>query len=364
MTPVASMTEPIDFETLRSRFEDYSRARMADFRAVLGTTGSGAALAEPLLDYLAEGGKRLRPLLTLGSSIAFGGGREAVDQALPAAFALECFHGFILIHDDVIDRSDQRRGRPTLHRRLESRLGLAPRNANNLAIVLGDLVFALALNEIGSGETAAIRRYLFEIVIQTGVGESAEIVNLDRALDELDRAGVEEVYELKTTRYTIEAPLLLGALAAGRTREEMEGPIRAFARPVGLAFQIENDLHEIRLPEEDFVRLGYDFLTGVKTLFLVELWQSLPAGQRAVLREALGGTGAESATAARTFHRLARESGVLPRMQARIDRLFEQGDEALARFPAEWAPGLGEIARIIHSLRKHSESPQPAETRP
>ena len=113
-------------------------------------------LFEPIYDDLAEyvlrRGKRIRPLLLLASYRLFGGARPFSDLSLlRAATAVELFHSFILIHDDVIDRSEVRRGQPTFHKLMEDRVGKLPergRLGQNLAIVVGDMVYALAIDTL------------------------------------------------------------------------------------------------------------------------------------------------------------------------------------------------------------------------
>src|SRR3984957_7954511 len=107
-------------------------------------------LFEPLYlditEFVARRGKRIRPMLLLGSYRIFGGDRSFEDNSLlRAALSLELLHSFILIHDDVIDQSERRRGLPTFHKLVEERLGRlddAPRIGANVAMVVGDLVFA------------------------------------------------------------------------------------------------------------------------------------------------------------------------------------------------------------------------------
>src|ERR1700733_8809543 len=115
-------------------------------------------LFEPLYldmtEFVARRGKRIRPLLALGSYRIFGGDRSFEDPSLlRAALSLELLHAFILIHDDVIDQSARRRGLPTFHKLVEERLGRlddAARIGANVAMVVGDLIFAMALETLRS----------------------------------------------------------------------------------------------------------------------------------------------------------------------------------------------------------------------
>src|SRR5471030_2589749 len=115
-------------------------------------------LFEPLYldmtEFVARRGKRIRPLLLLSSYRIFGGDRSFEDTSLlKAALSLELLHSFILIHDDVIDQSERRRRLPTFHKLVEERLGKidgAARVGGNVAVVVGDILFAMAVDTLRS----------------------------------------------------------------------------------------------------------------------------------------------------------------------------------------------------------------------
>lgn len=347
---------------LAEAFEEFAAEQVAAFDQSLRYYPQACRLADHLRDHLQQGGKRIRPLLTLGTAEAFAPGTGHSRLALACAFALEAFHTFILMHDDVIDRSPQRRGRPTLHKVLEQQLQLSPENAANVTIVLGDLIFSLAAECLskacnGNSHGPALAAYFHQIVRDTGLGESLELINLDRPVAAVSSEEIATIYFLKTTRYTMEAPLLLGAMAAGVPRESVAPVFEAYARQVGLAFQVDNDLHEIKLPPEDFARLGYDFQTGVKTVFLHRLHQALsPAGQ-ARLDDLLRPSGGDQAETARQFHQLAHASGLIPILEEEVRTLLAQGKQALssAPLPTATTTRLIELADMVESLCHHSE---------
>src|ERR1700722_11270220 len=115
-------------------------------------------LFEPLYlditEFVTRRGKRIRPLLLLGSYRTFGGDRPFEDNSLlRAALSLELLHAFILIHDDVIDQSARRRRPPPFHKLVEERLGKidgAARVGGNVAVVVGDIIFAMAVDTLRS----------------------------------------------------------------------------------------------------------------------------------------------------------------------------------------------------------------------
>ncbi|SDT98187.1 geranylgeranyl diphosphate synthase, type I [Verrucomicrobium sp. GAS474] len=268
------------------------------------------AFFEPLYDdlsrYVLRRGKRLRPLLLAASyrhfrhfghpggaaPLSFESGIDEETALLRAAAAMELFHAFTLIHDDVIDRSDLRRGLPSFHRAVEARLGLGKgreKEAEGIALVAGNLLHALALDTLlASGfpvarREAALRRFL-QAAADTGAGEIGDIVLGTRDIASVSLAEIEQVSHLKTTRYTFEAPLALGAILAGADEASLLDLARV-AEPLGLAFQIANDLKDYNdlRPETG----GADLLLGKRTLLLRLAYERLPEAERPLLRLAL-----------------------------------------------------------------------------
>ncbi len=342
-------------------YRDFAFDRNRVLHERLAARLGGEPLADALLDELEHEGKFLRPSLTIASFSVFSGGKPPSPECLAAAHALEVFHTFVLVHDDVIDRSDRRRGRPTLHRRIEERLKLPGQTSEHLAVVLGDILFGFAIGLLSEPAldpslVAPLQQYLAGVTEDTGLGESLELTYLNQPLSEVASAQIEEVYYLKTTRYTIEAPLWLGARAAGEEAPALE-PLTDFARPIGLGFQLENDLHETALPREEFSRLTYDFQTGVKTLFLRRLFDDLPADKRPLLQQLLEECG-HSAEALDRLYDLIHSTTTLSTLQQETEQYFQGAREWIPSSPYSESirNGLFGITNLVFSRRKHSEA--------
>lgn len=346
-----------DWEAYRAFAADRNRLLRERLARRLGA----APLADALFEELGHEGKHLRPALTLASFSVFSGGLPPSAECLAAAHALEVFHAFVLVHDDVIDRSDQRRGRPTFHRRLEERPGVPPETASHLAVVLGDILFGFAIGLLGEPGleptlVAPLQRFLAGVTEDTGLGESLELTHLHEPLSAVGRDRIEEVYYLKTTRYTIEAPLWLGGRAAGADPDDL-GPLADFARPIGLGFQMENDLHEAALPRDKFAARAYDFRTGVKTLFLRALHDSLDAQGRADLDRLLARC-ASDPRALGELHSLIHATGALESFRQETEASFASAGDWIPASPyaAETKEGLRKLADFVFARRKHSEA--------
>lgn len=311
--------------------------------------------------YLARTGKRLRPLLLLGSHRLFQSDPLSPPSAAVAnaAAAIELFHAFSLIHDDLVDQSDHRRGQPSLHRRFESSLGVPPKAGADLALVVGDLLFGLAIERLLDERlphAAAAARYFLRITQDTGLGEALEIRHQHERLGSVSSAAILRTYRLKTTRYTFAAPLVLGALLAGadtldRTRLE------SFADPLGLAFQLENDLHELTLPPEDAAQNSWDLLAGVKTLPLRRLYDRMLPADRSWLEDLLAGHHPAPGDCARLLD-LLRSTGALAELRAEVNGAFAESEHRLEA--SGWPPSrraeLRALIAFIRSRCHHSEA--------
>jgi len=344
-----------------SVYRTFAAERNQDLAERLAKRVGGDVLAKPLIEELNNGGKNLRPALTLAAYKIFSGGNEPSRECLAAAHALEVFHAFVLVHDDVIDHSERRRGRPTLHRRLEIDLGLPAQTASHLAIVLGDILFGYAIDLLSAPAldrslVADLQQYLAGVTEDTGLGESLELTYLIQPLPEVSRKQIEEVYYLKTTRYTIEAPLWLGARAAGALPSDLD-PLVDFARPIGLGFQLENDLHEASLPRDEFEKRAYDFQTGVKTLFLRRLYDDLNHKAQEELSTLLPRC-ADDPSALDRLHELIHSTSTLKTMKDEVDDCFQESRDWIPNSPFHQSiqHGLHGLADLVFTRRRHSES--------
>ncbi|MFD7836811.1 polyprenyl synthetase family protein [Streptomyces sp. NPDC059761] len=205
-------------------------------------------LTEMLRTFTAEG-KRLRPLLCAVGWRAVGGAGDR-DALLYVAACLELFHSFALIHDDVMDRSATRRGRPTVHRAFAERHpataapGRCERFGENAAILLGDLALVwsdelLLAGDMTRSQALAVMPLVAEMRTELMLGQYLDL----RATGEMtaDVEATLQVNRFKTAKYTIERPLHIGAALAGAD----EGAMDAFSRyalPLGEAFQLRDDL--------------------------------------------------------------------------------------------------------------------------
>lgn len=317
-------------------------------------------LFEPLYldmtEFVTRRGKRIRPMLMLGSYRVFGGDRTFDNNSmLRAALSLELLHSFILIHDDVIDQSERRRRLPTFHKLVEERLGKidgAARIGSNVAVVVGDIIFAMAVDTLRSTDfSPAIRdaalAHFLRYISDTGAGEVYDILLGTRDIARVEEADIMRMYTLKTTRYTFEAPLVLGALLAGLNEDQLR-ELAELIEPVGLAFQIQNDLIEYQqFKGVDRLRQT-DILEGKKTLLLRVAYDNLIDVDRSFLQLCLSTRTSNDASVSK-IEQLIDKSGAVGLLTQRMEALFQKSETALdhSSFTPAQRDGLREAFSLV-----------------
>ncbi|MDR7275517.1 polyprenyl synthetase family protein [Catenuloplanes atrovinosus] len=295
-----------------------------------------AAAPDPCLPPLVEvartftgGGKRIRPLFCAAGWLAAGGatGSPAIHRA---GAALELFHTFALIHDDIMDNSDTRRGRPTVHRAL----GGGGRSGVSAAILLGDLCLVwsdrlLAAVPLPPGRIAAARPHLDAMRVEAVAGQYLDIDGTPE-LGDLDRAW--RVVRHKTASYTVARPLQIGAALAG-AREPLLRFCAAFGRPVGEAFQLRDDLlGAFGDPAATGKSSVDDFRGGKRTVLVALAWRQAGPAERRVLRAHYGRADLDAAGAAE-LRAAIRATGADTMTQDLIDRRIGHALDLLAAAP-------------------------------
>ena len=252
----------------------------------------------PLVDlagsYLA-GGKRLRPSFCYWGWRAAGA--EDNDAIIRAAASLELLQACALIHDDVMDASDTRRGRPSAHRVFEAVhqerhwRGDAALFGEGAAILLGDLFLTwsdqlLTASGLPAAAIARGRPRFDSMRAELMAGQYLDLVVQSQA--EPDPVAIATVLRYKSAKYTIEHPLQLGALLAGASEDLVAG-LGAFGLPLGEAFQLRDDLLGVfGDPAVTGKPAGDDLREGKQTLLIAEALAAGDERQRALLRDGLG----------------------------------------------------------------------------
>ena len=227
-------------------------------------------LYDPARYILSLGGKRLRPLLTLMGADLFG---SAVDKAINAALAIEIFHNFSLLHDDLMDRADMRRGQPTVHKKW---------NANS-AILSGDAMVIEAYRYIAKVPPASlpvIMDLFSTTAMQICQGQQLDM-DFEKRMD-VSEAEYIEMIRLKTA-VLIGCALKMGALIGGAEPRDADC-LYEYGINIGLAFQLKDDLLDVYGDPRTFGKMiGGDILCNKKTYLLIKALKNSGEQQKRML---------------------------------------------------------------------------------
>jgi geranylgeranyl diphosphate synthase type II len=226
-------------------------------------------LYTPIIYSMSGGGKRLRPVLLLITAEAFGG---SVDEAMPAALAVEIFHNFTLLHDDIMDNADVRRGKPSVYAKW----------GGNVALLSGDAMLITAYKSLARVASERLPRVMS--IFSDMALEVCEGQQYDMDFETMSKVTVEEymqMIECKTSAL-LSGSAMIGATMAGASEEDIK-KIYRFATELGLAFQLQDDVldsfGDIALGK----KIGGDILEGKKTFLMVQALNRATAEEREVL---------------------------------------------------------------------------------
>lgn len=246
-------------------------------------------------EFVLRPGKRIRPLLFTLAYKGYCGKKSKNSKGLyTCAASIELLHDFMLIHDDVIDNSDLRRGKPTLHKifdrhiKIHGDINIGP----SLAIVAGDILFAVAIEAFLSIKEDMARKEqalkkLVETAAYTGAGEFLDVIFGYKNIDALSEKMIFLNYTLKTAKYTFECPLLMGAILAGADKTNLKN-ISILGISAGQAFQIYDDILDLFAAQEV---IGKPVLTDLteskKTLLVFNAYKNLKNKEKKIFKTIL-----------------------------------------------------------------------------
>jgi geranylgeranyl diphosphate synthase type II len=254
------------FEELLTGFEEYFNHR--HFPESPGT------LYDPAEYFLGLGGKRVRPLMCLMGNELF---EEINPDAYPLATAIELFHNFTLIHDDIMDKAPLRRGKPTVHARY----------GEPTALLGGDVMLVAAYDYLNRLDARYLKR-IIHLFNQTA-REVCEGQQLDMDFEKRDTVTLDEyihMISLKTS-VLLAASLRMGAILGG-AGEGNQQQLYAFGKKLGIAFQVQDDyLDAFGDPEKFGKQVGGDILANKKTFLLIHALETAPEAEQKELRRLL-----------------------------------------------------------------------------
>lgn len=244
-------------------------------------------------DFILRPGKRLRPVLFCAGYMGFS--KKPAEGLYRSALGIELLHDFMLIHDDIIDRSELRRGKPSMHTMFNQYLKNYPDakfNGQDLAIVIADIIYALAYEAFLSIKEKPLRKeaalkIFIKTTVNTGSGEFIELLYSAKNLAKLSQKEIYNVYDYKTAYYTFAYPLAIGAALAGASQKE-NGILFNYGMRVGRAFQIKDDILGVFGNTKNIGKSVFsDLAEGKRTILLWKAYVNSNASGKKIIEKIL-----------------------------------------------------------------------------
>ena len=316
-----------------------------------------SSLVEPfasLKGLVFSGGKRLRPAFFHWAHVGAGGSPNS-SKAIDVAAAIEMLHAFALAHDDVMDRSEARRGEPSIWQRFanlheEHRwLGNSLHFGEAAAILVGDLAHVLA-DKLMSRSSPIVLQLWEELRLEVNIGQYLDV--LSGAKGKFDHSSARKILEYKTGRYSVQRPLQLGAAVAGQY-DELHKPLTDFGQPVGVVFQLRDDLLGVfGNAEKTGKPTGVDLREGKPTPLMAEAFAHASEQQRSILGKI--GSNDLSEKEISDIQEVVEETGAKSVIEQEIEELTDSALEILStiRLEKDASEALSELAHFV-AYRTH-----------
>ena len=275
-------------------------------------------LYEPIEYVLSMGGKRLRPTLLL---MTYGLYKDDINHATPAAVGIETYHNHTLLHDDLMDHADMRRGKPTVHKKWN----------DNTAVLSGDTMFIMAFRHIMQCQCQhqAEALDLFARTAQEICEGQQYDVNFETRTDVTEDEYIEMI-RLKTS-VLLACATKMGALLAGAPETDTEVLYR-FAERVGLAFQLQDDYLDVYGDPAVFgKKIGGDILCGKKTYLLINAYQRADEATKAQLLTLIGNNSMEAEAKIKAVTDIYNVLDIPALTRAAINRFYDEAHNELRK---------------------------------
>ena len=289
-----------------------------DYLAQLPYNREPQSLYEPIKYVLSMGGKRVRPVLML---LAYNMYKENPENILSSACALETYHNYTLLHDDLMDNADLRRGHETVHRKWDA----------NTAILSGDSMLVLAYERMAQCPKEKLSEVLHlftETALEIGEGQQYDMEFENRT--DVTEAEYIEMIRLKTS-VLLACAVKMGAILADASAEDADN-LYKFGEQIGLAFQLQDDFLDVYGDPAVFGKaIGGDITSNKKTFMLINAFNHATAEQREELTRWITAEQFDAAEKIAAVTRLYNEIGIDRMAKEKIEYYFAQSTQYLAR---------------------------------
>jgi len=274
------------------------------------------SLYEPIKYVLSLGGKRIRPVLTL---LAYNLWKDDPERILMPAVAIETYHNYTLLHDDLMDNADKRRGHVTVHKKWDA----------NTAILSGDSMLVVAYQRLASVDHTKLKPVLdlfTETALEIGEGQQYDM-DFEHRNDVKEEEYIEMI-RLKTS-VLLACALKIGAILADAPASDADA-LYKFGEQIGLAFQLQDDLLDVYGDPKVFGKeIGGDIMCNKKTYMLINAFNRANDAQKKELQKWCSGEKFDRKEKVAAVTKLYNEIGIRELCEAKIEYYFEEGKKWL-----------------------------------
>ena len=278
---------------IKNRIEQELKKFVTSLDKYYGLSKISPILFRAIKEFSLREGKRVRPTLFILGYLGFT--KKIATGLYTSALSIELLHDFILVHDDIIDKSSTRRGKPSMHAMLNNYLSAYKNvkfSGEDLAMVIGDVMYAMALHAFLSikenprQKEMALKKFI-DAAIYTGCGEFVELLYGAKGIDEIKKEDIYKIYDLKTANYTFASPLAIGATLAGAPDKEVNRLFR-YGIYLGRAFQIQDDILGIFSKKKEIGKSNLtDLQEGKLTLLIWYAYRQAGAKEKRAIKNIL-----------------------------------------------------------------------------
>ncbi|HHI04109.1 MAG TPA: polyprenyl synthetase family protein [Candidatus Woesearchaeota archaeon] len=316
-------------EKIELRLRSFLDEKIAEAEKI---SDSSKEIMQYIKEFNLRGGKRIRSVLVIMAYKSLGGKNE--NAIIDIAVSAELMQSFLLIHDDIIDDDDLRRGGPTMHKIYAEKYKNYdhPRKfGESMAIIAGDLLASLgneiiAKSDFDEKKKLKLLQKFNKVIKLTDYGEIIDILSGLRT--DVTEEDISKMHRLKTAVYTIEGPLHMGAIAAGASDEQLK-TLTNYAIPLGRAFQIKDDILGMFGSE---TKLGKpadsDIKEGKKTLLILKAIESADKEQKEFIENALGNKNITK-TGLINVREIIKKTGSLSYSESLAEKLVKKAKDAV-----------------------------------
>ncbi|MFH0763327.1 MAG: polyprenyl synthetase family protein [Candidatus Omnitrophota bacterium] len=308
-------------------------------------------------EFLLRKSKRIRPCLFVAGYLGFS--KKTPPGLYAGAVSMELLHDFLLVHDDIIDKADTRRGKPSMHAMLDKFLS-GHRNikfsGQDLAIVIGDVIYALAMDafllikEEPGRKERALKKFI-SAAIYTESGEFLELLYAARPIDKIKQADIYKIYDLKTADYTFASPLTIGATLGGAGQSDLH-KLFNYGIYLGRAFQIRDDIIGMFSEEKETGKSNLsDLREAKKTLLIWYAYHHSAHKDKVIMRRILSGSDTGKRQLLKMREIICR-SGARDYAESQISLLLKKAEELIkaSRMDKKYKGLLSEYSKEIMRL--------------